>query len=353
MRIRIESNAIPGAVKMRAKQTTQATVAAAVFLLSSMVHAQATIEPPIVNPGARSLGLGGAFVAVADDATAAWANPSGLMQLVRPEISAELRSWSENREGVATNLSSLGFASFVLPRKHWSLAIYVQTMASLEFPDEWDGNDEIEPLSSLAIVNGGISFAFRLGDDVSLGVGLTVFAGSFSGADFSNPDSNPFWSDDISTEPGATAGLLWTLSDAWAVGASYRSGADFQFSNGPRATVPDVLAAGGRWRSTGGNATVAAELEQLNGIDTRTRLHLGGEWVFLSAKPLIGLRAGLWYDPSGGVAAAGSDLGPTLDDGVMHYSAGIGVAWKKFQLDLGADFSDRTTIASISGIFTF
>ncbi len=86
--------------------------------------AQTTIEPPIVNPGARSLGLGGAFVAVADDATAAWANPSGLMQLVRPEISAEGRSWSEDREGLAANQSNLGFLSFVLPREKWSIAIY-------------------------------------------------------------------------------------------------------------------------------------------------------------------------------------------------------------------------------------
>ena len=40
-------------------------------------------------PGARSLSLGGAFVAVADDATAAWGNPAGLTILTRPEVSAE------------------------------------------------------------------------------------------------------------------------------------------------------------------------------------------------------------------------------------------------------------------------
>ena len=46
------------------------------------------------NPGARSLGFAGAFVALADDATAAWANPAGLVQIVRPEVSLELRHWS-------------------------------------------------------------------------------------------------------------------------------------------------------------------------------------------------------------------------------------------------------------------
>jgi hypothetical protein len=47
-----------------------------VFLCSG-VRAQEVIEPAMVNPGARSLGLGGAFVALADDATAAYANPAG------------------------------------------------------------------------------------------------------------------------------------------------------------------------------------------------------------------------------------------------------------------------------------
>ena len=52
-----------------------------------------TFEFSFSNPGARSLGLGGAFAALADDATAAFANPAGLVQLASLEISAELRHW--------------------------------------------------------------------------------------------------------------------------------------------------------------------------------------------------------------------------------------------------------------------
>ena len=40
------------------------------------------------------MGFGGAFVALADDATAAFANPAGLVQLAEPEISIEGRWWS-------------------------------------------------------------------------------------------------------------------------------------------------------------------------------------------------------------------------------------------------------------------
>ena len=44
-------------------------------------------SPNPVGSGARAVGMGGAFIAVADDATAASWNPAGLVQLERPELS--------------------------------------------------------------------------------------------------------------------------------------------------------------------------------------------------------------------------------------------------------------------------
>ena len=45
-------------------------------------------SPPVpVGSGARAMGMGGAFIAVADDATAASWNPAGLIQLEKPELS--------------------------------------------------------------------------------------------------------------------------------------------------------------------------------------------------------------------------------------------------------------------------
>ena len=44
-------------------------------------------SPNPVGSGARALGMGGAFIAVADDATAASWNPAGLIQLEKPELS--------------------------------------------------------------------------------------------------------------------------------------------------------------------------------------------------------------------------------------------------------------------------
>src|SRR5438045_9552020 len=49
------------------------------------------------NPGARSLGMGGAFLGLADDASAAEANPAGLTILRKPEVSVEVRNFQEQQ----------------------------------------------------------------------------------------------------------------------------------------------------------------------------------------------------------------------------------------------------------------
>ena len=51
-----------------------------------------------VGSGARALGMGGAFIAVADDATAASWNPAGLKHLLRPEISL-VGNYDQREEG--------------------------------------------------------------------------------------------------------------------------------------------------------------------------------------------------------------------------------------------------------------
>ncbi|MDQ3279942.1 MAG: outer membrane protein transport protein [Acidobacteriota bacterium] len=49
------------------------------------------------NPGARSLGMGGAFLGLADDASAAEANPAGLTILRKTEVSVEGRNYVEEQ----------------------------------------------------------------------------------------------------------------------------------------------------------------------------------------------------------------------------------------------------------------
>ncbi|PYQ30569.1 MAG: hypothetical protein DMF56_07095 [Acidobacteria bacterium] len=91
------------------------------------------------NPGARSLGMGGAFLGLADDASAAEANPAGLTILRKPEFSVELRNYQEQQlfstsgtfpDVVRTpfthysNRVNVSFASAVFPVKKFTFGVY-------------------------------------------------------------------------------------------------------------------------------------------------------------------------------------------------------------------------------------
>lgn len=83
-------------------------------------------SPNPVGSGARAAGMGNAFVAVADDATAASWNPAGLVQLLRPEVSVVglYAAQTETRHAGTDptfggenhwDQTSLNFASLVIP----------------------------------------------------------------------------------------------------------------------------------------------------------------------------------------------------------------------------------------------
>src|ERR671924_2065136 len=61
------------------------------------IEALAGLQFNFGNPGARSLGMGGAFIGLADDASAAEANPAGLTVLRKPEVSIEARDYQEQQ----------------------------------------------------------------------------------------------------------------------------------------------------------------------------------------------------------------------------------------------------------------
>ena len=153
----------------------------------------------LINPGARSLGLGGAFIALSDDATAAQSNPAGLVTLTRSEYFAEYR-WVDNGgrtsqltetlptgvqtfSAVGTDQADFGtpsFLSVVFPIKHWRLGVSRQEVLHVEnqtlnsfsftFPGTPGafierGNGAIDA----RVVNYNVSVAYRFGDRWAVG----------------------------------------------------------------------------------------------------------------------------------------------------------------------------------------
>ncbi len=241
-----------------------------------------TLEFSFSNPGARSQGLGGAFVGLADDATASFANPAGLIQLTRPEVSAEGRLWSfstpftvggrlsgaatgiglDQTNGLRTDsssadLSGLSFLSFVYPGKDWSIAFYRHQTANFEARSETQGFFADEPdlplvpprdfdfrsETDLEIVSYGFAGAFRLADNFSLGGGVSLMRGRLDhDAEFiaplpeTLPDGRFGLNLYAPTALGATsrtrmdgsdwtfnAGFLWKPTPQWGLGVSVRS----------------------------------------------------------------------------------------------------------------------------------
>ena len=268
---------------MRAASTI--VVLCGVFATADPAFAQRDLEIPIqfdfINPGARSLGLAGAFIGVADDATAATTNPAGLLRLSRPEVSVEARGWQfitefiqgGRIEGVATGrgidtldgaefgetteqLAGLSYLSFVYPRGAWRFAGYRQVASKLRSTAENRGVFFTEPFQgrtfdfrefpsqtdrAIDVVNYGGSVAVRSGIvNVGAGVFLSQFSYESTLTGFDIPGdiyqpvaltsplyTNTQTADDLGV--GVNVGILISPSEVVQVGASYRRGASFTF----------------------------------------------------------------------------------------------------------------------------
>lgn len=269
----------------------------AVFLALLGAAAGAAAQPVTIsrfdfsfsNPGARSLGFGGAFAALADDATAAYANPAGLVQLAEPEVSVEARLWNRSPtfvdggrlEGVPTGRGidtqqgiifgrdnshdfGLSFASVVIPKGRWSFALYGHQLAKFEASATSQGFFvEENPFSippgprlpgsretvDLEVLTGGLAAAWRMNERVSFGLGIVLSDASLrsrSDAFLWDDDSEPSPYEAISFLPerriststlsvegtGVTfnAGALWRMSEQVSGGLVYRQGAQVRGS---------------------------------------------------------------------------------------------------------------------------
>jgi long-subunit fatty acid transport protein len=105
---------------------------AAVLVLLALATAAAAQEEPrvaregfatLVGAGARASGMGGAFTAIADDATAASWNPAGLAQLRQPEVSLVYDSIDTDR----TSRSLLRYAIDIPPLGVQSITYQTET----------------------------------------------------------------------------------------------------------------------------------------------------------------------------------------------------------------------------------
>jgi hypothetical protein len=271
---------------------------AGVLLVPAIGAAQTTAQIPLqfdfMNPGARSLGLGGAFIAAADDATAAFANPSGLAFLTTTEASVEgrfRRNTTPFLQGgrVGGTITRVGpdtipfpvygtsvdsnfgptFLSVVVPFARVTLAAYRHELATLDNAFFSTGAFERErfgtiiedrardrPLTgrrNIAIRNYGGAFGARVNDRLAVGGGLSLYTFDLQ-SEFRNFALKGNYASEVDTANttaiatqagddvaiGANAGLLWSVGRGVKVGGMFRRGPSFSFVQDDRDLIAET-----------------------------------------------------------------------------------------------------------------
>ncbi|MFN8058394.1 MAG: outer membrane protein transport protein [Vicinamibacterales bacterium] len=236
------------------------------------------------NPGAKSLGMGGALTGLGDDATGAWTNPAGLLNMSRPEVSFEFRSFdystpfvkSGRATGSPTNIgvdtvstlvngsannraNTLSFSSLVVPAGNWAVAAYVNQAARFKATASTDGafyspnsttTARLRPVDGdldLSVTTFGAAVSRRLSEQFYVGASVSAFRlsldsqvlrynlnqssaaailapGGFYGTPLRSTQNVIYrgTQDGTGTKVGGSVGVSWNASEQVRIGASYR-----------------------------------------------------------------------------------------------------------------------------------
>jgi len=179
------------------------------LMLAQIAVAQVR-DVDIVGAGARAEGMGGAFIGLADDATALSWNPAGLTQLEKPEASVVLRQSydgykfkSDFVSGVKTNSNhvALNFLSVAYPTKigerNLTFALAYQRQMDLHLATKSSDFDE-KQTGGVGTVSPGL--AYPVVPSLSLGVSSNIWFGSskYDYEDFTDPANSLGYKDDWS-----------------------------------------------------------------------------------------------------------------------------------------------------------
>ncbi len=187
-----------------------------VFILAvalAAVPGQAMFEED--GASVRAEGMAGAFTAVADDASAAWYNPGGLVQVEGPQFHGFYKLLYG---GVGVNLHS-GHAGFAMPvRKAGTFCLAVQ-----------ETGFELHSERTVRMSHG-----FELARDIGFGYGLTGYNVFQKGAGPEKEDLSGFGF-------GLDLGVLARIYRVWTAGFMVRNLNQPKIGEGPEAEVPVCL----------------------------------------------------------------------------------------------------------------
>lgn len=237
-----------------------------------------------INPGGRAGAMGGAFIGIADDATAAAANPAGLTNLISPEFFVELRLQDNDpvqiealvddprgfpdplltaSRGESENILSPSFISVVKPFEHWVIGFSRQEVLNERSSTANVFTNPKAPAAGIILASEGelevlvenynLSLGFKGGKWFAAGVSATWSRLSLEARNENYFDTGTGLTPDYATEVDDknedltwSAGFLFKPHDKIHLGLVYRDGASFDVEESIRDTAPP-----GRYPSAG------------------------------------------------------------------------------------------------------
>ena len=336
----------------------------------------------IIGSGARAEGMGGAFIGVADDATALSWNPAGLTQLERPEASFVFRqsmdkySYSAPGDKFSSTAShpTLNFGSFAYPMKFgenkFTVALAFQNQIDLFLYTNQKDVFKEDQTGGINSISPGL--AYQIMPALSVGASFNLWLGS-SEYKYDDLQDNSFsysYKDDFSGfnyQVGVLADLEQTgVKLPMRIGVSYR--APFEMTDkwkyGGSSTeykwawqLPAMFGFGISYR-VGENLTLAADYEMRkfggskvkqiddpsnpgesfnlsSGKDDLNPIRIGAEYLVITDNWVIPVRAGFKTVPTlfADVKSNG-DFGSQVTGTAI--SVGSGIILKRFAIDIAA-----------------
>jgi len=273
-----------------------------------------------IGYGARPMGMGGAFVALADDGNAILWNPAGLTHLRQPQLNFMY----------AKQLSLIPY--YLVTFGHSFAQTHGQGIAVLT-----SGNLELR--ETTFIVAYAFSWKYLLiqpFDGISAGVNLKYRMASFG----QNEDGGETRSQGSATGYGLDLGMLWQWSPRLAFGIFARDVVNtMTYNNTTRQvkyseSVPPALLLGTAYHIYD-NWVIAADLDKSLASDTKDKLSVGSEYRLLN---ILLLRCGFTQNLDVEVNRKYS-----LGLGLRYHRGGLGI-----QFDFAYLFSDLANTPRVS-----
>jgi long-subunit fatty acid transport protein len=316
--------------------------------------------------------MGGAFLGLADDSTAAEFNPAGIRILPRSEFAWQLTRtydrrdeylpFTSNDRGEATfeedtnQWTTPSFASFVYPTEKLTIAVSQLTTINLvhhfDDPTPDFAGRRYESKTEARNNAYGLTFAFDLRERLHMGVTLRM-----NRFDFENRDSRRVPVAELTDwSPSFNVGLLWRATQKWSFGSVFKSSQKVEgeiLGSDVSTELPQTVGVGVAYHPND-KIRLLADVDRIGWSDFDgapdddyvrndvTRFHLGGEYLLCANKDIAWfLRGGYMREDSNSLYYAGADefaraMTPEKDD-IDHLTFGIGLAKEKYQLDLGVD----------------